>query len=68
VVNIGRGCALDTGALWAETTTGRPRAALDVSDPEPLSSDSSLWECANVLITRHVGGGSATSYPRSSTS
>lgn len=64
VVNVGRGPTLDTGALRTETATGRLRAALDVTDPEPLPSDDPLWDCANVLITPHVGGGSATFYPR----
>lgn len=64
VVNVGRGRTLDSAALRAETTTGRLRAALDVTDPEPLPSDDPLWKCENVLITPHVGGGSATFYPR----
>ncbi|MFR0357673.1 PfkB family carbohydrate kinase [Streptomyces sediminimaris] len=64
VVNVGRGRTLDSAALRAETTTGRLRAALDVTDPEPLPSDDPLWDCDNVLITPHVGGGSATFYPR----
>ncbi|MCZ4602632.1 PfkB family carbohydrate kinase [Streptomyces sp. Lzd4kr] len=64
VVNVGRGRTLDSAALRAETTTGRLRAALDVTDPEPLPSDDPLWACENVLITPHVGGGSATFYPR----
>ncbi|MGY6021706.1 PfkB family carbohydrate kinase [Streptomyces spinosirectus] len=64
VVNAGRGRTLDATALRAEVTTGRLRAALDVTDPEPLPSDDPLWECENVLITPHVGGGSATFYPR----
>ena len=36
VVNVGRGTAIDTDALLAETRTGRLRAGLDVVDPEPL--------------------------------
>ncbi|MFF3518312.1 PfkB family carbohydrate kinase [Streptomyces sp. NPDC002573] len=64
VVNVGRGRTLDTAALRTETTTSRLRAVLDVTDPEPLPSDDPLWDCENVLITPHVGGGSATFYPR----
>lgn len=64
VVNVGRGPVLDTRALVAETTTGRLRAALDVVDPEPLPADHPLWTCPGVVITPHVGGGSATFYPR----
>jgi len=29
-------------------------AALDVTDPEPLPDDHSLWELPDVLITPHV--------------
>jgi len=31
-------------------------AALDVTDPEPLPSDSELWDMENVIITPHVSG------------
>jgi phosphoglycerate dehydrogenase-like enzyme len=64
VVNIGRGAVVDTLALVAETTGGRLRAALDVTDPEPPPPDHALWSSANVLITPHVAGGSTTFYPR----
>lgn len=64
VVNIGRGPVLDTAALLAETNAGRLRAALDVVDPEPLPAGHPLWDSPGVLITPHVGGGSATFYPR----
>ena len=64
VVNVGRGPVLDTDALLAETTKGRLRAALDVIDPEPLPPGHPLWDSPGVLITPHVGGGSATFYPR----
>jgi phosphoglycerate dehydrogenase-like enzyme len=64
VVNVGRGRTLDTAALLAETATGRLRAALDVTDPEPLPPDHPLWHAPGVLITPHVAGGSAAFYPR----
>lgn len=64
VVNVGRGRTLDTGALLAETRTGRLRAALDVTDPEPLPGDHPLREQPGVLITPHVAGGSAAFRPR----
>lgn len=64
VVNVGRGRTVDTAALAAETATGRLRAALDVTDPEPLPADNPLWTHPGVLITPHVAGGSATFYPR----
>lgn len=34
-------------------------AALDVTDPEPLNSDSELWDMENVIITPHVSGSTA---------
>ncbi len=64
VVNVGRGSTLDTGALSAETGKGRLRAALDVTDPEPLPADHPLWTHPGVIITPHVAGGSASFYPR----
>ncbi|MCL1801762.1 MAG: hydroxyacid dehydrogenase, partial [Promicromonosporaceae bacterium] len=45
-----------TDALVAELRSGRLRAALDVTDPEPLPADHPLWDCPNLLITPHVGG------------
>ncbi|KIH99993.1 dihydrofolate reductase [Streptomonospora alba] len=62
VVNVGRGPLLDTSALLAEK--GRVRAALDVTDPEPLPADHPLWEAPGTYITPHVAGGSDTFYPR----
>ncbi|HEY2059540.1 MAG TPA: 2-hydroxyacid dehydrogenase [Amycolatopsis sp.] len=64
VVNVGRGTAIDTGALLAETSAGRLRAALDVVDPEPLPADHPLWTVHGVILTPHIAGGSASFYPR----
>jgi len=58
VVNAGRGPVLDHVALEAELRTGRLRAALDVTDPEPLPDGHSLWSAPNVIITPHVAGSS----------
>ena len=57
VVNVARGAVLDTGALTAEVASGRLRAGLDVTDPEPLPADHPLWALDGVLVTPHVGGG-----------
>jgi phosphoglycerate dehydrogenase-like enzyme len=57
VANVARGPIIDTDALVAETSSGRLRAFLDVTDPEPLPADHPLWDIANVVITPHVGGG-----------
>jgi phosphoglycerate dehydrogenase-like enzyme len=62
VVNVGRGPVLDTDALLAQN--GRVRAALDVTDPEPLPPGHPLWDLPGVYLTPHVAGGSAAFYPR----
>lgn len=64
VVNVARGKLVDTDALVAETASGRLRAALDVTDPEPLPGDHPLWRIPNVLIAPHVGGASTAFWPR----
>jgi phosphoglycerate dehydrogenase-like enzyme len=52
LVNAARGPIVDSVALRA----GRIRAALDVTDPEPLPDDHPLWSAPNVLVTPHVAG------------
>jgi phosphoglycerate dehydrogenase-like enzyme len=56
LVNAARGAVVDTDALVAELTTGRLRAALDVTDPEPPPAGHSLWTVPGLLLTPHVGG------------
>ena len=56
LVNAARGVVVDTDALLAELTAGRLRAALDVTDPEPLPEGHPLWSAPNLLLTPHVGG------------
>jgi phosphoglycerate dehydrogenase-like enzyme len=53
VVNAGRGRIIDNGALVAEVKSGRLRAALDVTDPEPLPADHPLWTLPGVIISPH---------------
>jgi phosphoglycerate dehydrogenase-like enzyme len=55
-VNAGRGRTVDTDALLESLRAGHIRAALDVTDPEPLPSDHPLWNAPNVLLTPHVAG------------
>lgn len=64
LVNLGRGPLVDTDALIAEASRGRIRAALDVTEPEPLPADHPLWSAPGVLITPHVGGGTTAMEPR----
>ncbi len=64
VVNVGRGPIIDTDALSAECNTGRLRAGLDVTDPEPLPSDHPLWSTSGVLISPHAAGSTSAFEPR----
>jgi phosphoglycerate dehydrogenase-like enzyme len=64
LVNVARGPVVDTDALVAEVSTGRLRAALDVTDPEPLPAGHPLWSAPGVMITPHVGGASSALWPR----
>lgn len=64
VVNVGRGSLVDTDALVAHVGRGRVRAALDVTDPEPLPEGHPLWSLPGVLISPHVGGASSAMAPR----
>lgn len=58
VVNVGRGNAIDEAALL-EALEARSigGAALDVTEREPLPSDSALWHAPNCIITPHIAGG-----------
>ena len=64
VVNAGRGRTMDTAALVEELTTGRLRAALDVTDPEPLPEAHPLWALPNALVSPHMAGDSPGSTAR----
>ncbi|MBB5132571.1 phosphoglycerate dehydrogenase-like enzyme [Thermocatellispora tengchongensis] len=64
LVNAARGSLVDTEALLAEVGRGRLRAALDVTDPEPLPPGHPLWEAPGVLITPHIGGSTPASQRR----
>ncbi len=64
LVNAARGAIVDTDALIAALHAGRIRAALDVTDPEPLPPGHLLWNCPNVLITPHIAGSTPQFAPR----
>jgi phosphoglycerate dehydrogenase-like enzyme len=65
LVNAGRGPVVDADALLAEVGTGRLRAVLDVTDPEPLPDGHPLWTAPGVLsITPHIAGDSALGHRR----
>ena len=64
LVNAARGPIVQTDALVAALQSGRIRAALDVTDPEPLPDGHPLWMCPNLLITPHVAGSTPQFAPR----
>ncbi|WP_122260936.1 NAD(P)-dependent oxidoreductase [Ornithinimicrobium cerasi] len=64
VVNVARGAVVDTDALLAECAAGRLRAAVDVTDPEPLPDGHPFLSTPGVLVSPHVGGGTPAAYPR----
>ena len=59
VVNAGRGAVVDTEALVAELRSGRLRAVLDVTEPEPLPDGHPLWELALTITPHHAGDSAA---------
>ncbi len=59
LVNAARGPVVDTDALLQALTEKQIRAAIDVTDPEPLPAGHPLWKAPNLLITPHVAGASA---------
>lgn len=64
LVNVARGKVVDTDALLAELTSGRLRAGLDVTDPEPLPDGHLLWDAPNLIITPHAAGHIKQAGPR----
>jgi len=64
LVNAARGPIVDTDALVEALQSGRIRAALDVTDPEPLPVGHPLWSCPNLLLTPHVAGSTPQFAPR----
>ena len=65
LVNAARGGIVQTDALVDALNAGKVRAAIDVTDPEPLPIGHPLWQCPNLLITPHVAGSSPEFAPRS---
>jgi phosphoglycerate dehydrogenase-like enzyme len=63
LVNAARGAVLNTDALIEALNAGRIRAAIDVTDPEPLPEGHPLWRCPNLLLTPHVGAASPQMAP-----
>ena len=55
-VNVSRGPTADTHDLVDAVRSGHIRAALDVTEPEPLPLGHPLLTLPNVLLTPHVAG------------
>jgi phosphoglycerate dehydrogenase-like enzyme len=64
LVNAARGSIVDTDALLEQLQSGRLRAALDVTDPEPLPAGHPLWSAPGLLLTPHVAGALTTGMHR----
>lgn len=64
LINVSRGKVVDTDALVDAVSSGRIRASLDVTDPEPLPADHPLWTLPGVFISPHGGGQADAFYPR----
>lgn len=60
VINTARGWILDHEALYAECSSGRLDAVLDVTEPDPLPADAPLRGLANVALTPHIAGSMGT--------
>ncbi|MFD9441336.1 hydroxyacid dehydrogenase [Streptomyces sp. NPDC060006] len=56
LINTARGALLDHDALIDELRANRLSAVLDVTDPEPLPTDSPLFDLPNAFITPHLAG------------
>ena len=57
LINVGRGVLIDEAALVAALRKKSfAGAGIDVTQEEPLPSESPLWSMENVLITPHIAG------------
>jgi phosphoglycerate dehydrogenase-like enzyme len=64
LVNAARGPVVKTDALLAALESGRIRAVVDVTDPEPLPEGHPLWKAPNLFITPHVAATTPMFLPR----
>jgi phosphoglycerate dehydrogenase-like enzyme len=64
LVNVARGPVVNTDALCVELASKRLFAALDVTDPEPLTNGHPLWGFENCTVIPHVGGDSTAFEPQ----
>ena len=65
LINTSRGPVVDQRALAEALRQGRPgMAALDVTDPEPISMDDPLLALPNAIIAPHIASGSRATRER----
>lgn len=57
LINIGRGSLIESSVL-ADALKNHVigGACIDVTEPEPLPSDSPLWDAPNLILTPHISG------------
>jgi phosphoglycerate dehydrogenase-like enzyme len=60
LIVVSRGGIVDENALAAALTSGAiAGAGIDVTEVEPLSADSQLWDAPNLIISPHTAGDSS---------
>ena len=56
LINTARGIIINQDALVKELSTGRFKACIDVTYPEPPVKDNPLRNMDNVILTPHIAG------------
>jgi len=56
LINTARGSLIDENDLYEELKTGRIKACLDVTNPEPPVPDHPLRSLPNIILTPHIAG------------
>ncbi|MDC0198216.1 D-2-hydroxyacid dehydrogenase [Candidatus Thioglobus sp.] len=63
IVNVGRAATIDYDALVENLNSGHIKAAIiDVFDPEPLPSNSKLWDTPNLMVMPHISADDGDTY------
>ena len=63
IINVGRAATMDYDALVENLSSGHIKAAIiDVFDPEPLPSNSLLWNTPNLMVMPHISADDGDTY------